>query len=288
MIRTYTSIAAQVEHAVETGCIRDPERRHLYNPAENTRMHQWSDTGDTWFNGENAEETFQRARLGDRSLVPQAEALMAKFEKSIVTPRRVWEPSPAGSFVNVPDFLAGRPTSMRRQVQVQTESAPITICFDGTSSAIISAKDLLARGVAALALTMALVAVRPVTLYAMSSGSGDDSDCDTVLLSQINTTPLDLATACYALTSSGYYRRLCYRMMNRLNKFDGRWPQRASYRSGGNDAYSAELVQRLGLDPKHTLMIPAAHMKDELISQPVEWIQSNIDKFTQSEKEYAA
>src|SRR5579863_10054613 len=72
---------------------------------------------DAWC-GDARDLCLSRARIGDLSLVPEAEKLLSALDTEIEVPRRTWERSPAGSFCAVPDYLAGLPTPMRRQREV--------------------------------------------------------------------------------------------------------------------------------------------------------------------------
>ena len=225
--------------------------------------------------------------MGDTRLVPEAELLLSQLDSVIETPRLAWERAPAGAFCCVPDVLAGLPTPMRRQVHTNDERAPITILIDTGSSGGISAETLKKRGIVALALVMALSRVRPTTLYQLDVGSGPkDGTNETVLTTKINTSPLDLATACYLLTSAGFARGLVYTLEEKLNGNSGGWPQGYNYYGGDKavNPYYEKLKLRLGFDPNKTLIIPAARLNDELLSNPLKWIDKQIKHFTQSEE----
>jgi hypothetical protein len=238
----------------------------------------------SWFNNESEADTLRLAEYGDTTLVAAAEAQLSKLDAAIETPRKIWERSPAGAFCSVPDVLAGLPTPMRRQRYEQDETNPITIYADTASSAGIPAHIFAERGITILALVMALARIRPVSLYQMDVGNGpNDRSGETVVVAQINTHPLDLATACYVLTSVGYARRLCYTIEEKLNGFTGAWPQ--GYSHATPMLYYNALCQRLGADAKHTLMIPGAHIRDEIITQPIAWINKQIQYFTQRNDE---
>jgi hypothetical protein len=239
-------------------------------------------SSDSWYGNESHAQTLHYSEVGDTKLVPTAEALLDKLDTQIETSRRMWERAPAGAFTCVPDMLAGLPTPMRRQMLTTDDRAPITILATTTSSAGISASTLAKRGTVILALVMALSRIRPVSLHQLTVLDGKDTG-ETVLTSEINTSPLDLATACYVLTSAGFARRLTYGLATKLNQFDGGWPR--GYRFGNSKPYFADLVLRLGLDPKLTLVIASAELHDMLLSQPVAWINAQIANFTNQEED---
>ena len=238
--------------------------------------------GNAWYNDESRATTIARTRNGDTALVPDAEAILAQLNTDISVPRCTWERAPAGAFCAVPDVLAGLPTPMRRLAHTMDERAPITILATTTSSAGVDAKTLAKRGTVILALVLALSRLRPVVLRQLTALDGKDNG-ETIITADINTTPLDLATACYVLTSAGFARRVTYGVAEYINDFTGGWPR--SYRYGSPAQYFARLVPRLGLDPRHTLVIGSAEKHDQLLTQPVAWVNSQIAQFTQEQEQ---
>lgn len=276
MIRSFDSIAA-----FRSACI-----------AHDATRGYGGSCSDSWVGGETASETFQRAEFGDASLVPDAEAMIARLEAQIETPRRTWSRSPAGAFPCVPEAIAGFPTPMRRAIETSDERAPITIMAISTSSAGIPAHVLMKRGTAILALVLALARIRPISLHTLSildgRNSKNDKDNETVFCSRINTTPLDLANACYVLTSAGFDRRLCHGLAWQLNGYTGTWPGKFRYGHPTGNGYYDYLAEQLAPDPKRALVIGAAQLHDPIITSPITWINDQIRRFTQAqEEEYA-
>ena len=171
---------------------------------------------------------------------------------------------------------------MRRFEHEENEHAPITILVNTTSSSGIDAKTLQRRGTTILALVMALIRIRPVSLQAVAILHGADNG-ETVLSATINTAPLDLATACYVLTSAGFSRRFTYNFMRAINASTGGWPRNFNYFQP--QKYYDYLSQILGTGQKQTLVIGAAQLGDELLSNPIKWINDQISRFTQREDE---
>jgi len=250
------------------------------------RLSRILDGSASWYDDETENDTLRLAAAGDTKLVPEAEAVLAKLNTEIAVPRRQWERAPAGAFCSVPDVLAGLPTPMRRLAHRQDERAPITILVTTTSSAGIEAAALRKRGTVILALVMALSRIRPVSLRQLTVLDGPrDGTGETVITAEINTTPLDLATACYVLTSAGFARRLTYGLAKCLNDFSGGWPR--GYRLGSSSSYFTALVPRLGLEPKQTLVVASAELYDQLLTSPVDWVNAQVARFT-AEQEDAA
>jgi hypothetical protein len=235
-----------------------------------------------WYNYETAEDSLRMTKEGNAKLVPFAERYLDKLDHAIETSRKVWEATPVGAYYSVPDVIAGRPRSMRRQIEEADDRQPITILVNTSSSAGIDAKTLEKRGVAILALVMALSRIRPVNLQLLGILHGVDEG-ETIMTAQINTAPLDLATACYTLTSSGFARRLTYTLAKVRNGFNGMWPRKFIYHRP--EAYYEYVVQRLGLDPTKTLVIGAAQLGDELLDRPLVWIKKQIARFTTSQED---
>jgi hypothetical protein len=235
-----------------------------------------------WFGGETVNDSLRFAEQGDTSLVAEAETLLADLELSIETPRQQWSRAPAGAFASVPDVLAGLPTPMRRLTAAPDDHSPITILSCLTISAGITAKHIRQRGTVILALTLALSRIRPINLSTLTITDGPlDGTGENVITVNIDTKPMDLATACYVLTSAGFVRRLTYGIAAVKNGFNGGWPRDYGYgrpnRDGGT--YFDRLVPRLGLDPVSTLIIPAAEFGDPLIKSPLTWLKTQITRF---------
>lgn len=262
MIRHYDSIVALRDHFIALGCLK-----------------RVSGHDNDWYGGETPADSVHLATTGDTSLVPEAEKLIDQLDTQIETPRRVWEPSPAGSFCVVPDVLAGLPTPMRRQREIGDEHHPIAIFVCSTISGAISTSLIQKRGTTILALVLALARVRPVSLCTVATIGGERGDrIETVLSTRIETAPLHLASACWALTSPGFARRLNYDIARKINGFEGGWPE--LYNTLGQARYCDHLGEVLSPTSKdRTLVIAPAHIRDPLINAPVAWLNQQIHHF---------
>lgn len=234
----------------------------------------------SWYNNETEAQTLEKTLTGDKSLVPTAEAMLSQLDEEIYVPQRVWLASPAGARPCVPDALRNIPTSMRRIVEEPDARQPISIYVVSTSSAAISSSTLLRRGTAILALTLALSRIRPISLYTLCALDGRDGE--TIISARINTDPLDVAQACYTLTSAGFARRLTYNYSRMANDFRGGWPSGMNYENP--TPYWNYVKERLAPDPKKSLIIGAAQLGDELLSHPVDWVKKQVKFFTQIEE----
>jgi hypothetical protein len=238
-----------------------------------------------WYGGETREDTKRLSYVGDTKLVPDAEHLIQKLDLAVETPRRTWDRAPVGAYYAIPEVIAGIPLSARRQVMTNDERAPISVLVSTSSSAGIDAKTLRKRGVVIMAMVMALSRVRPVSLHTLSFMDGPrDHSGETIFTAHINTSPLDLATACYALTSSGFSRRMTYDLGRALNGFTGMWPRNYQYGRRQNEYYDY-LKGLMGLEPTKTLIIGSPELGDKLLKEPIVWIQDQITRFTSQQEE---
>src|SRR5690606_29686090 len=117
-----------------------------------------------------------------------------------------------GYVPDVPSAIANLPKTMFRRVisEEMSQTSPISIYIDIGVSAGISHKQILNRGVACLALAMALQITRPVELhacFALDTRYTGATQCASIKVSH---TPLDLARAVWFLTSPMTLRVLAF------------------------------------------------------------------------------
>lgn len=225
-------------------------------------------TGETW------EEARRNAASGRVDRVAAAEALLEKVQSEVEAPRAEWVRARAGAFPVVPEALAGHPDSMRRKVAAQSSSAPLRVFVDLVSSGGISHKHLERRGVATLALVMALGAARPVELRVLV-GMGGRGDRLLVAV-RIPTAPLDLAAACNALTSAGFVRGLGYRYAYHHGSrgYDwafGYYPEDDHLRR----RYVRQVRAALGAAPED-LIVPPTFLTDPAAEDPVGFVRRGV------------
>jgi hypothetical protein len=239
--------------------------------------------GSDWFNNESEADSLRLALTGDTSLVQRAEAILWQFEQQIETPKPEWHRSVAGPMVNVPDVLAGRPTCMRRLAPALNDHSPIEIFVVTNSAGGLSAQILRNRGIAILALVLALSRVRPLMLYQVAMGNGSrDGTGETLLISHINTTPLDLATACYVLTSAGFARRITYELSKKLNGYSYSPPEAFSYNRP--EVYELGMIKRIAINPERSILIGRSNKSDPIITMPIAWVRTQVERFTKEQE----
>lgn len=161
------------------------------------------------FCGGDMETALRLCRNGDLSGVAASDKLLSKFEElAYDTERLVWIDDVCGSIPNVPAFVAGQPLAMRRRVKRSSEYGVIRVVVNLFASWSFSHEDIQRRGAAVLALARILSMRRPVELYVSFMSSLGEKD--TAVLTRIDTAPLDLAHAAFAMTSPMFMRRVCF------------------------------------------------------------------------------
>jgi hypothetical protein len=224
-------------------------------------------------------KAIDRAITGDESYVENANKMLDALDvelpetKSFQTIR-----SPFGGRVNFGDWLAGAPDPMRRRKRTSTDVAPIKIVVSTTSSGGISAKVLEKRGYAILALVLKLQTVRPIQLYLLTELNGA---CGWHYnLTRIESQPLALGVAAFALCDADFARLPCYNFAARKEAgYNGGWPDGFN----GKD-YPRLRRERCGLSDDD-LVIGSAHAEDQLLTEPLAWIKGQLEIYAKQGEE---
>ena len=228
---------------------------------------------DEWCGGLEAGESIRRCHFGDLGGVAASDSLLSRFERfAFESVRREWRNDVSGQVPDVPAFIAGQPMAMRRRVKVASPAAPLAVVVDLTSAALVSAADLEKRGAAILALVRVLSARRPVELWAGTMLDADNMKNAAVHLARIETAPLDLARAAFALTSPAFPRQLLYGAA-RAKGYQGHWPFGELETAKKNmAALLLPALPHIG----ELLAIPAAQAGDEVHKGPEQWIERTL------------
>ena len=232
----------------------------------------------------NGNQTFEDAMRGLRSGRPETVAKSDKLLQqmqgdTIELDVPNWEHAVAGFIPCVPSYLAGSPESMRRPVQTSSDRSPIRVFASVCLSASFKADKIQKRGIALLALCRKLQMARPVELWIFADLHGGDAEDGTgncaIPVVKIETMPLDLTTATYAMTDAGFLRQLCF-AWGHQHGFDGTWAW------GSNpirDGYQERLKQVLKISD-NDLLIAGTHTNDRLASDPVGFINEQVNRLT--------
>jgi hypothetical protein len=240
----------------------------------------------SWMGGETKSQYLVKSKTGDAARVPAAEKLLDKIEPEINREGNVWSNSIVGAYPDVASFLANDPECMRRRVITEDDRSPIRVWVDVSSSGGIEAEHLLPRGIAALALVMQLIRNgRAVELWTFASLDGRNEG-QSVPCVQMCTTPIDVASVAYCLTSQGFARGLVYAAGKQFGGFGGGW--------GRNYVHSGTLERRIagsrntlaGLTAPQDIILPAPYLSDLrdkgeaglIFRDPVKWVLETCDK----------
>ena len=266
-----------------------------YAKANNLAFHS-DRTSSSWFNETSIEKSLEMAITGDESCVGEAEKLMGKFTNTIETLKAKTISDVVGGFASVPAYLSGNPQSMRRRSKVKVDVAPLNILVDVSCSAEISAEKMKNRGIAILSLVMLLASSRPVSLHVSSVDAAQvkgenqiDGDCFSMVIAHIETAPLDLGTAAYALTNVAFSRRILLGIAMIKYLSQSRWPTFVGCKNGvaTTPAYRAKVLHYAGMSDD-TLYIPAASVSDPdsnmLMNEPIKWVSKMVTELSTSEE----
>lgn len=238
---------------------------------------------DAWLQGRGRTLDQNRAacRDGDLSWMPKAEALLSKLSPQVEVEVPVYHPAPVGARPHVPNAVLGVPDSMYRRVVDATTTSPVRIVAFLTSSACYSEEEVESRGIAILALAVALSRVRPVslqiavTLACEDAKSEEDRKQGSLTLVNVDLNATCLSEACPALACVGVARALCFNIA-RNDGFMYGWAPWVRF-SGDRltDESLARAKQEFGLDDQD-LIIPPIYAGDPLMKDPIKWINERV------------
>lgn len=241
--------------------------------------------GRSWAGGLSYDQTLKALTVGDESLVAQSDALLARLEDKLPQTRKYQKINHyTGVRVNVPAAIAGLPKSMRKRKKLERDDAPVTIFVDLASSAMISADDILRRGIAILAFARCLVQHRPVELWAgVALGEGgwrrSSGMWSSTLAWRIDTAPLDLSRAAFLLAHTAASRTVGYGMAPALGghtSWDGSWPW------GNQSEHVKTQTDRMrnAMGAAEMLVVPPIYGHDPLVRDPEGWITRELARLT--------
>jgi len=228
-----------------------------------------------WFNCETTAASVKRARLGDESIVAEAEKLIDYLDDlSEGLQLETWSPAQAGAYPIVAEYLAGSPTCMRHK-QPSGDYSPVSVYVCTTSSAIVSKKQFLNRGTAILALILKLQKVRPVQLYITCELDSGDRTQDAIQIIPVDSQPLSIAQAAYLLCSTGFSRHLTYGYAKTFQDSKLKW---VNHFKVDKNVYRQNIASYLELGP-NDLHIEPIFVQDLLLDKPLEWVNEQLKRY---------
>ena len=228
-----------------------------------------------WTDDESWDSAKEKMHSGDDAYVSMASELLDKLQDiTDGVPARQWTPSPMGAFPVVPEFLMGLPMCMRAMAP-SGDLAPMRIIISSTCSGGIDKQTMTKRGAAILALLQKLQAIRPIELVILVEGNEGGRDRKNLFqLIKVDTKPLSIAHACFAIANVGFARQLTYGHMHHYHGWDGGWP--ADYNRSGYDQLVREAC---GFSPED-LWIKSSYLEDSLLaSDPVKWVNEQLARY---------
>ena len=126
---------------------------------------------------------------------------------------------------------------------------------------------------------MKLQRIRPVELLLVNTLGSNYGHSDSFVCVPLDSKPVSLAHASFALCNVAFARALCYNYAYEYDNAKGSWPEIYN-----QSDYESKVKKLIGLSPQD-LWIKDAHYHDQMVKQPVEWINQQVAKFNMGESE---
>lgn len=245
---------------------------------------------NSWTGNLSYSDSMQRLRDGHEPTAQKSDAYLEKMEDRSFNSRRFRNrPALSGGVPCIPAFLSGTPLAMKRRERVMDDQAPLSIIVDIASSSGLCAATLEKRGAAITALVRMLSAVRPVTLMigcSVTPAKGEknkDGASTWHIFTRIDTTPIDLGRTAHLLSHPSIARGAFYGAASAERNIEQESPQRSvnlhwPYRHGseGIRKHAHAIFERILPNATESLYIGAAHIADENVSNPEQWLDTML------------
>lgn len=234
------------------------------------------------FCGERMDAALGYLRNGHTKYLDAAQRIMSQLGDAQVFTSSVpvLRADVAGIIPNVPGLLAGHPQGMfaRHFEESPSLAAPMSLYVETTVSAAVSHDQLIKRGVAMMAFTLAMEAMRPVDLYTVSFCSHSSAPGEYGVVCKIASRPMDIGRAVYMLTDPSFNRRLAFTAWGHLSGTGDSHDSFPWITSGGpsDGDYVNKIREIIGLEPDD-VFIKGGYITDKLmLSDPVQWVKNMI------------
>lgn len=250
-----------------------------YNRFGSNYSHNWG--------GDKFTEVLPMLEHGDMRNVKAAQRIIDQMQENEIftTGVKLITPSIIGFIPNVPGAIMGHPRSMLNRIESDLESVqtPIVIYYDVSVSAGVRDREILNRGVAAMALVMALNAFRPVELYCVSCWNArNDNQSGHGVAVRVETKPLDLARAAFMMTAKEFTRRICFSAaFHQADRkaFPHSFPW--AWGVGLDDNYIRNMREAYNMN-EQDIFLKGGYLFDRLmLDNPIQWVKQMIEKHTQ-------
>lgn len=263
------SYAAQVSEKV------GPQKRNTGYGGDSNHYSTPSDDHH-WDGGVGYAAALERAIAGDPSLVDRyshsVDKLVTDYKLS-EQPRQAYISSIAGSRVSVPEYLAGSPRCMKRRAPQEMQTRTVNIFVSTTCSAGVSSDNMLKRGATILALLEFLQMSQVSVQLCLVAETHGRTDGDLIQVIRVQSNPLDLSTAGFAIAHPAFARKLTYAMAYVLDGFNGNWG-----RSHGHPKYNEILSDAIGMTTDDIFVPAPVSWDEEIMENPETWLSKRIEK----------
>lgn len=233
----------------------------------------------------HASESYVRGlRKGDLARVRESDELVERLSDQVPHSRTFANTvGVVGALPIVPAYLAGQPMNMRLRTRQKKPAGPLAIFLETTASSGAQGNATL-RGAAMLALVRVLNEYRPVDLWVcVTYGQREKMHG---LLVRVETRPLDIARSAHMLGNLSETGIVGARLFHSMNLyFAGGW----SYGVPELERkWCGQIFGRFLQPGSDVLYVPAAHLSDKLLKDPVSWLKSMLAQYggeTMSEDE---
>lgn len=235
---------------------------------------------DYTYAGHKAIVGVQTLMAGDRTGIDLVEEYMKTVTQSIPTLARVWKSDVAGFFPNIPAYLAGEPESMWRFDSDYSDNTPVRIWVNCLPSGGNSTEEIYMRGAAITALAMVLAQRRTMVRISPYSDLANEDSRDGALASYDLPNPLIMSQVIAALANENASRNAFVTLCRNMNpRQTGGWLRGHCPRKFYSDAQCKE---DLGAGPDD-IVVPAAYLGDEIVSDPIAWVNRAIKPYLDQE-----
>src|SRR6185369_9496476 len=184
-----------------------------------------------------------------------------------------------GGAPNIPAYLSGQPLNMRRRQRVLSEQGPLCVFASLELSSGVDIDTMRKRGASLLAMVRVLSRVRPVELWVCCSVGGARYAAHVCV--RIDPAPLDLARAAHVLTCPSVTRGIGYAVCATQSDKNGHaWAGNWAYADA--DAYRRTALENFKamVNPSaEAILLPAAHLGDPCVRDPVKWLKEMLAKY---------
>lgn len=236
---------------------------------------------DQWHGAMDAVKALHLTLAGDNKRVAKCQALVDQFSSDCDLSRSypTWNPDVCGAYPLVPEFLAGLPECMNRRIMVASDRAPVTLWVCVTSSGGIDADKCEARGIAIMALAMALSQTRAVSVRIFSGLSGQERNH---LVSVELPQPFSLAQAAFILSSQAFSRGLTYGFLSNASGAGGGWPADVDHGKYSERCANWKKLLPIG---EEDVVFPHIFMWDADIKNPIAYCKGVFEQIMKLDAE---